>query len=256
MTSITTAKPLLTLEAIHLRYGKRDVLTDINLAISPGEIVTLVGPNGAGKSSLAKIALGLVKPSGGSLHKQKRLRTGYVPQKLRIDDSLPLTVDRFLWMAAATTRNQRRHTLARVGAERLFEAAVQSLSGGEMQRVLLARALLRKPQLLVLDEPAQGVDVTGQSALYGLLARLRDTTGCAILLISHDLHLVMAATDRVICLHGHVCCEGTPDSIQQHPEFMRLFGEAPGSLRHVAPYSHHHDHQHNLHGEPGDAPLA
>lgn len=253
---MTTDKPLLTLARIHLRYGQRSVLTNINLTICPGEIVTLVGPNGAGKSSLAKIALGLIKPSEGHLQQQRRLRIGYVPQKLRIDDSLPLTVNRFLWMATASTRNQRRRTLAKVGAEHLFDASVQSLSGGEMQRVLLARALLRKPQLLVLDEPAQGVDVSGQSALYGLLARLRDTTGCAILLISHDLHLVMAATDRVICLHGHLCCEGTPDSVQQNPEFTRLFGEAPGSLRHVAPYSHHHDHQHNLHGEPGDAPLA
>lgn len=249
---------LLSLSQVCLSYHQRQVLKDINLTVNPGEIVTLVGPNGAGKTSLSKIALGLVKPDSGSVMRRKGLVTGYMPQRLRIDDSLPLNVDRFLWLSARTTRNQRKRALAQVQAEHLFKQAVQQLSGGEMQRVMLARALLRKPQLLVLDEPAQGVDVAGQSVLYGILGQVRNATGCAILLVSHDLHWVMASTDRVVCLQGHICCEGSPEHIQQAPAFTELFGEPASSIRHLAPYSHHHDHHHDLQGncQPSGDSLA
>lgn len=246
--TLTAISPLLSLQHIHLGFHGREVLTDVSLDIASGEIVTLVGPNGAGKTSLARVALGLVPQDKGERILRPGLVIGYMPQKLRIDESLPLTVNRFLWTSCASNRRQRREALAQVGASHLFEQSVQRLSGGEMQRVLLARALLRQPQLLVLDEPAQGVDVAGQSALYGLLQQVREQTGCAILLISHDLHWVMAATDRVICLHGHVCCEGAPDQVRASPAFAQLFGEAATSLANLAPYSHRHDHQHDLHG--------
>jgi zinc transport system ATP-binding protein len=236
--------PLLTLKNIFLAFHGREVLSDVSLTVNEGEIVTLIGPNGAGKTSLARIALGLIRADRGQRQLRNDVTVGYMPQKLKLDNSLPLTVDRFLWLAQASSRQQRRWALAQVGAGGLLDQQVQQLSGGETQRVLLARALLRKPRLLVLDEPAQGVDVSGQSALYGLLAEVRVQLGCAILLISHDLHWVMASTDRVVCLHHHVCCEGAPDSVRQHQAFTRLFG----SLPQLVPYHHHHDHHHDLHG--------
>ena len=237
--------PALACRSLSYAWGQQTALQQVDFQIPKGHLVGLLGPNGAGKTSLARVALGLLKPDQGARHQRRNLVIGYVPQKLRIDDSLPLTVDRFLWLSARTTANQRHDVLARVGAARLFDQSVQRLSGGEMQRVLLARALLRKPDLLVLDEPAQGVDVTGQSALYGLLTQVRAETGCAILLISHDLHWVMASTDRVIYLQQHVCCEGSPDHVRLNPAFTRLFGEAASNLQHLAPYHHHHDHQHD-----------
>ncbi len=244
-----TSQTLLSLHGIHLQFHGRDVLKHIDLEIHAGEIVTLVGPNGAGKSSLARIALGLLSPQKGQRRQKDGLVIGYMPQKLHLDDSLPLTVDRFLWLAGRSSKSQRRAVLQQVGASHLQQHPVQRLSGGETQRILLARALLRQPQLLVLDEPAQGVDVAGQDALYGLLSQVRRETGCAILLISHDLHWVMASSDRVVCLQGHVCCEGTPDNIWNSPDFTRLFGESASRIANLAPYSHHHDHHHDLHGD-------
>jgi zinc transport system ATP-binding protein len=170
---------------------------------------------------------------------------GYVPQRFSVPPSLPMDVDAFLRLAGVSSLVQRRAVLAEMGIAALQLRPLRALSGGELQRVLLARALLRSPQLLVLDEPAQGLDVHGQQELYALIARLRDTTGCGVLMISHDLHLVMAATDEVVCLEQHVCCVGTPEAISQHPEYLRLFG---ADLSGFAVYQHHHDHVHDLHG--------
>ncbi|MAT49711.1 MAG: zinc ABC transporter ATP-binding protein ZnuC [Porticoccaceae bacterium] len=234
--------PLLEVGGIGLTIGERTILTDVSFALAPGEIVTLIGPNGAGKTSLVRIILGLRKASSGTIKFRDKVRIGYMPQKLHIDNTLPLTVSAFLALAERDAR-KRDQALDKVGAGHLGQQPLYNLSGGETQRVLLARALLREPELLVLDEPVQGVDVNGQEALYQLIGQIRRESGCAILMISHDLHLVMAATDRVLCLNHHICCHGSPDAVSSDPAYRELFGVR------TAPYTHHHDHEHSLHGE-------
>jgi zinc transport system ATP-binding protein len=236
---------LLALQQVSLRIGGRDVLQAVDLEVRSREIVTVVGPNGGGKTSLLRVALGLTPPSRGHVRRPHGLRIGYMPQRLHIDPSLPLTVERFLGLTGAKT-DGITGALARVGASRVVHHPLQAISGGEWQRVLLARALLRKPDLLVLDEPAQGVDLHGQQELYHLLGHLRRETGCAILMVSHDLHLVMASTDRVVCLNGHVCCSGPADTVATHPEYLALFGQAEAPD--IGVYAHHHDHHHDMHG--------
>ncbi|MCC4259906.1 MULTISPECIES: zinc ABC transporter ATP-binding protein ZnuC [Halopseudomonas] len=237
---------LLSLGNVSLRLNATDVLEGVNLSVRRGEIVTLIGPNGAGKTSLVRIVLGLLKASGGKVWRQPRLRIGYMPQKLQIDPSLPLTVLRFLLLVPGTRRPAVEAALAEVGAEHLIARPLQQVSGGELQRILLARALLRQPDLLVLDEPVQGVDVNGQIELYQLITRLRDRYGCGVLMVSHDLHLVMATTNTVVCLNRHVCCSGHPEQVSLDPAFVAMFGEQASAL---AVYNHHHDHAHDLHGE-------
>ncbi len=221
----------------------RTLVSGVDLSIARGEIVTLIGPNGSGKSTTAKLATGVLKPSTGRVTRKAGLRIGYVPQKLSIDWTLPLTVERLMTLTGRYSRGEISAALEAVGAERLLKAAVQELSGGEFQRVLFARAMIRKPDLLVLDEPVQGVDFSGEVALYDLVRTIRDTTRSGILMISHDLHVVMAETDTVICLNGHVCCRGTPSAVQRSPEYLRLFGERGGGA--LALYQHHHDHEHH-----------
>lgn len=245
-----TSETLVSLRDIGLDFKQRTVLDQITLDIHRREILTIIGPNGAGKSCLLKIVLGLYQPSRGSVTRTNGLTIGYMPQKLAVDPSLPLTVDRFLRLANAGDSRAIDQTLQRVGADSLRHAAVQCLSGGEFQRVLLARALLRSPDLLVLDEPAQGVDLQGQQSLYRLLAQLREEHGFAILMVSHDLHFVMAQTDRVLCLNQHVCCSGTAEAVVNHPEYLALFSS--GEVQNIGVYTHHHDHHHDLHGQVVD----
>lgn len=237
------SEPLLVLTEIGLSYHGRTVLESVSLAVKPARITTLIGPNGAGKSSLVKVALGLVKPNRGRVNRKPALRIGYMPQRLHIDASLPLTVAAFLALAGKLERRAIDAALAECGVAELGAAPLQSLSGGELQRVLLARALLREPELLVLDEPVQGVDVAGQAELYALIADLRTRHGCGVLMISHDLHLVMAATDEVVCLNRHVCCHGHPDTVSRHPAYLELFGRQVAD--NLAVYTHHHDHVHD-----------
>lgn len=242
------AEAMLQLEKVGLRRDGRAILEDVSLALRPGEILTVVGPNGAGKTSLVRIALGLLAPDQGRRRVQAGLRIGYLPQKLGLNEALPLDVQRFLALARpGSGATAIAAALAETGAGHTLRTPVTRLSGGELQRVLLARALLREPQLLVLDEPAQGVDVGGQEELYALIADVRNRRRCAVLMVSHDLHLVMAATDHVLCLNRHVCCEGHPDAVSTNPEYLRLFG-MQGS-RGLALYSHHHDHHHDAHGD-------
>ncbi len=225
-----------------LTYGAQLILDRVSLKVSPGEIVTVVGPNGAGKTTLLKILLGLALPDSGHVHSRPGLRIGYVPQKLDIAPTLPLSAKRFLQMAAPQGIGAIEAALERVGAPKILETPLFGLSGGELQRVLLARALLRNPELLVLDEPVRGVDLAGQADLYDLIAQLRTQMGLGVILVSHDLHLVMRATDEVLCLNGHVCCHGHPEAVSRHPEFVALFG--PRVAETMALYPHHHDHVH------------
>ncbi len=238
---------LVEVQHLNIIFGENTVISDVSMQLKKGEITTLIGPNGAGKTTLVKAILGLLRPSSGKVIRSENLRIGYMPQKLHIDATFPLTVERFLKTAAFSEDEDRLRALLAVGAEMLLNHSVHSLSGGEMQRVLLARALLRKPELLVLDEPAQGVDINGQIELYSLIASIRDQYGCAVVMISHDLHLVMAATDQVICLNSHICCSGHPEQVSTDPSYIELFG-VPGA-ENLALYSHHHNHQHNEHGD-------
>lgn len=229
---------LINLDKVAVSFGKRRVLSDISLSLHQGRILTLLGPNGAGKSTLVRVVLGLVTPDSGTVKRSRDLRIGYVPQKLQLDSTLPLPVRRFLSLRAGVKRENIAPALARLHAGHLIDAPLQKLSGGETQRVLLARALLNRPQLLVLDEPTQGVDVNGQLALYELINQLRHELNCSVLMVSHDLHLVMAKTDEVLCLNQHICCSGTPEVISSHPEFISMFG--PQGAKQIGFYRHHH----------------
>ena len=239
--------PLVKAQGIHVRFGQKAILTDVDLIVRKKEIVTLIGPNGAGKSTLVKVVLNLIQPNAGIVKLKAEIRMGYMPQSLAIEPFMPLSVTRFLQLTGNIEPIYLVTLLKELKIEHLQHSPMQSISGGEMQRVLLARALLRKPDLLVLDEPVQGVDVTGQEELYRLIMHIRDTHHCGILMISHDLHLVMAGTDSVICLNKHVCCSGHPATVSKHPEFLNLFGAPkPASF---AIYTHHHNHQHDLDGD-------
>ena len=238
---------LLHLHNVCLKRDGRTILDGVSVHVHAGEIHTVIGPNGAGKTSLVRVALGLIPTDSGERRIRPNLRIGYMPQKLEVNPAMPLTVQRFLQLARPRLKAaDLERSLGDVGAGHVAQTAVSRLSGGELQRVLLARALLRDPELLVLDEPAQGVDITGQEELYNLITRMRDARGLGVLMVSHDLHLVMAATNHVLCLNQHICCEGHPESVSAHPEYLRLFG-AQG-VKGLAVYSHHHDHHHDTHG--------
>ena len=243
---VAAADALLSAHGIGLKRGTKTILEHIDLDIGPREIVTLIGPNGAGKTSLVRVLLGLVPPDTGHVHRKAGLRIGYAPQRFDLTPAIPMTVNRFLRLGGAHAASKAADVLAEVGAPDLGLAELAHLSGGELQRVVLARALLRDPELLVLDEPVRGVDYAGEAELYALIGRLRDERGLGVLLVSHDLHVVMAQSDRVICVNRHICCSGVPETVAKSPEYVRLFG--PEAARSFAVYSHHHDHTHGLDG--------
>ncbi len=234
---------LLSAEGLTVRLGGAEVLSGVSMAVEPGEIVTILGPNGSGKSTLLRALLGMIMPDAGRVTRAPGLRVGYVPQKLAIDPSLPLSVRRFLSLPHRVGDAEAEAALYRVGMERTGLKPLAGLSGGQLQRVMLARALLGKPGLLVLDEPTQGLDQPGEAAFYRLIAEVRQDTGAAVLMVSHDLHVVMAASDRVICLNHHICCEGTPRVVSAAPEYRVLFGL--GTQGALALYQHRHDHSHD-----------
>jgi zinc transport system ATP-binding protein len=229
---------LVRVRDVCVQFQKHTALQKVSLDVQRGKIITLIGPNGAGKSTLVRVVLGLLTPQAGSVFRQTGIRIGYMPQRLSIDPVLPLTVARFLTLGGVKKTPVLQQALEEVGAAHVFKRPLQSISGGEMQRVLLARALLRKPDLLVLDEPIQGVDIHGQYELYELIAQIRKQRDCGILMVSHDLHLVMSATDHVICLNQHMCCSGHPETVTQHPAYLELFGAR--AARDLAIYTHHH----------------
>ncbi|WP_018868610.1 MULTISPECIES: zinc ABC transporter ATP-binding protein ZnuC [unclassified Thioalkalivibrio] len=242
--------PLLDARDISLERGGKLILDRVSVQIPPAEVAVVIGPNGAGKTSLLRVLLGLWQPTRGQVKRRRGLRIGYMPQRLQIEPVLPLSVRRFLTLRQRAPRAELLAHLERVGVPHLLDKPVQSLSGGEMQRVLLARALLNRPNLLVLDEPAQGVDIVGQGEVFRLIDDIRRETGCGVLMVSHDLHLVMAGADAVICLNQHVCCTGRPEEVSRHPEYQRLFPTA--DVQGIGIYKHDHNHVHDLHGEVHD----
>lgn len=238
--------PLVKLDNIRLSFNNATVLDNISFEILPGQIVTLIGPNGAGKTTLLKVILGTVRPDGGTVWKKKNLKIGYVPQKQNLSRTIPLTVKRFLCLDFRYDDKELTDVLEQTGlSTEMLQKSVHPLSGGEMQRVLLARTLLKKPDLLVLDEPAQGLDPVGEEQLYALLDTLNQTKKFAIVMVSHDLHIVMAGSHRVLCINRHICCSGTPDEISDLPGYRHLYGDKPA----LAVYRHRHDHLHLPNGD-------
>ncbi|KEO56257.1 metal ABC transporter ATP-binding protein [Thioclava pacifica] len=231
---------LITAQGLSVRHGDTEVLHGIDFTISPGEIVTVVGPNGSGKSTLVRALIGLEPAARGAVARKPGLKIGYVPQKLHIDASLPMTVRRFLSLPKRVSDARAGAALERTGVPHLGARQIARLSGGQFQRVLLARALLIEPDILILDEPTQGLDQPGTAGFYKLIEEVRAETGAAVLMVSHDLHVVMSASDRVICLNGHVCCQGTPKVVSEAPEYRALFGM--GTQGAFALYQHDHDH--------------
>jgi len=237
---------LVELNKVGFKQNNKWLVEGVSLKVEKGKIVTLIGPNGSGKSTTAKIALGIYKDIEGSVKKFTN-KVGYVPQKISIDWTLPLRVYDFMLLTEEIKDDAIDEALALTGVTHLKNKNLGNLSGGEFQRVLIARAISKKPELLVLDEPVQGVDYTGEIALYELIKKISDTLNCGILLISHDLHTVMTATDHVVCLNGHVCCSGTPMDVAKNNEYKTLFGEQASQILSV--YEHKHDHVHSDKGE-------
>ena len=234
---------LIKISNLEVKYGSKFVLKNMNLSLKAGEIVTIVGPNGSGKTTLFKAIIGTVSVSKGTIEVKPNLRIGYVPQQLKIDQTLPITVERFLKLSNINFEKSLDKTELILGSKDLLDVQINSLSGGEMQRVLLARALINDPQVLLLDEATRGLDQPGVATFYRKIENIRNSTNCAILMISHDLHVVMSSSDRVICVNGHICCEGAPESVATSPEYKALFGsDVDGTF---ALYRHHHDHKHD-----------
>ncbi|WP_341367626.1 metal ABC transporter ATP-binding protein [Yoonia sp. BS5-3] len=235
---------LITVKNLSVAYGANTVLRHVNLHVEPGEIVTIVGPNGSGKTSLLRAIIGATEPANGDITLKPGLKIGYVPQKLHIDPTLPITVERFMRLTHRVSRAACQAALEAAGVPDLLKRQMSKLSGGQFQRVLLARALINAPDILLLDEATQGLDQPGSAAFYQQIETVRRESGCAILMISHELHVVMSASDRVVCLNGHVCCEGTPAVVASAPEYRALFGTGTGGALALYRHDHHHDHDH------------
>lgn len=240
---MTQPDVLMSTKDVCLHYGDDVVLHDINFHVNEREIVTLLGPNGSGKSTFLRILIGALPPTGGRLEHRAGLRIGYVPQRLSVDANMPMTVDRFLRLGKRSNLASKAKWVEQVGVADLLSSQVSHLSGGQLQRVMLTQALLADPHVLILDEATQGLDQPGEASFYRLIEQVRNEQGCAVVLVSHDLHVVMSASDRVICLNGHVCCEGAPTIVSAAPEYRALFGL--GTEGALALYRHDHDHSHD-----------
>lgn len=233
---------IIELKNIGLKIGSQQIIDRISLQLKKGEITTLIGPNGGGKTSIARILLGILKPTSGSVIKNSAIKIGYMPQKIEIDKTIPLSAKDFIKLSIHKIElgETFKHLALRLNVEKILNKQLHDLSGGQLQKILFLRALINKPDLLVLDEPTQYMDIAGIQDFYQIIEEVRKETNCAILLISHDLHMVMQKTDLVFCVNHHVCCHGTPEDINQHPEYLSLFGNRSA----VTLYQHHHDHKH------------
>ena len=240
---------LINCDNLNITYGNSNILSDISFDINEGEIVTIIGPNGSGKSTLIKAICGIIPKYNGKVTLRDGLKIGYMPQKITIDKVMPLTVRRFLRLNAShlRDRSQIEKIAKELDIEPLLQQQVHDLSGGQMQRVLLSRALLLNPDILILDEPTQGLDINGQAEFYRLISNISKQKKCAVLMVSHDLHTVMAQTDRVICINHHICCHGSPTDVSNDPEYIALFGK--NAVKEMAIYTHHHDHTHSIDGQ-------
>ena len=238
-------KLLVKLENAGVQRMSKWLVKGISFEISQGQIVTLIGPNGSGKTTTAKMILNIMNPDDGQITRNTD-KMAYVPQKINIDWTMPLRVIDFMKITNNLNNNQVIESLTTTGVDKLLYNQIHNLSGGEFQRVLIARAIAKKPDLLVLDEPVQGVDYNGEIALYNLIKKISVNLNCGILLISHDMHFVMSTTDHVVCLNGHICCSGTPSSVVKNPEYIKLFGEHNSET--LSYYQHHHDHSHDNDG--------
>ena len=240
------AELLLRANSIGYSQGRRVILDGISFDLRRAQITTIIGPNGAGKSTLTNIVNGLISDYSGSVERAPGLRIGYLPQKVHVNTLMPLSVERLLRLTHKAADSEIDHALAQTEVGYLRDRQVRSLSEGELKRVLLARTTLGRPDLIVLDEPTAGVDVSGEIRMYQLIGELREQLRCAVLMVSHDLHLVMSQTDQVLCLNQHLCCSGLPESVSQHPEYLALFGQQASES--IAVYAHHHDHEHHVSG--------
>jgi zinc transport system ATP-binding protein len=240
---------LLRADDISYSQGKRLILDRVSFELRRAQITTIIGPNGAGKSTLTNIVNGLINNYSGKIERSPELRIGYLPQKVYVNTLMPLSVERLLRLTRQSSEAEIEQALAQSEVGYLRQRQVRSLSEGELKRVLLARTTLGKPDLIVLDEPTAGVDVSGEIRMYQMIGELRDQLQCAVLLVSHDLHLVMSQTDQVLCLNQHLCCSGLPESVSQHPEYLALFGRQASES--IAVYAHHHDHEHHVSGATG-----
>ena len=238
-------KLLVKLENAGVQRASKWLVKGISFEISKGQIVTLIGPNGSGKTTTAKMILDIMNADEGQIIRNTD-KMAYVPQKINIDWTMPLRVIDFMKITNNLNNNQVIESLTTTGVDKLLYNQIHNLSGGEFQRVLIARAIAKKPDLLVLDEPVQGVDYNGEIALYNLIKKISVNLNCGILLISHDMHFVMSTTDHVVCLNGHICCSGTPSSVVKNPEYIKLFGEHNSET--LSYYQHHHDHSHDNDG--------
>lgn len=235
-------RTLIQMDRVQVRLQQQTVLHDVSLSLSEGEIVTIVGPNGSGKSTLLRTLIGAVSPTRGRVIRAPQLQIGYVPQSLQIDRTLPMTVARFLSLPKRSTPAATATALQTAGVGHVTDQQLGQLSGGQLQRVLLARALINQPNLLILDEATRGLDQPGSADFYRQIEQVNQQLGCAVLMVSHELHVVMSASDRVICLNGHICCEGHPEQVASAPEYRALFGD--GTHGSLALYRHEHDHVH------------
>jgi zinc transport system ATP-binding protein len=233
---------LIETKNIFLKEGDKEILKDISLNIAQDDFISIIGPNGAGKTTLLKIILGITKADKGVVNKKKNLRIGYVPQKINIDHSLPVNVKYFLMLCAKINKTELQKIVSETKIEMLLDKNIYDLSGGEMQRILLAKALINNPEILILDEPAQNLDLNGQIEFYKLLQEIYKEKKIAILMVSHDLHMIMSATKKVVCLYKHICCQGEPEAVSKNPEFISIFGKDMSKL--ISVYNHFHDHEH------------